>query len=88
MEEEVRGAVEERFGERLRFCGVRREGNRIVCLVVADQLGEREEYRLYRLGAELTRRFGVVVFFAPYTTDDFKRRSSLPFESSFGEVSL
>lgn len=87
-EEEIRAEVEKRFGERLRFWGARQEGQRIICLVVADDLSEREEYRLYRLAAELTRRLGVVVLFAPYSSNDFRRRRNLPFESSFGEVEL
>ena len=87
-EEKIRAEVEKRFGERLRFCGVRQEGNRLVCLVVADDLSEREEYRLYRLAAELTRCLGAVILFAPYSNSDFRRRRNLPFESSFGEVEL
>ncbi|RKY14623.1 MAG: hypothetical protein DRP82_03640 [Planctomycetota bacterium] len=87
-EEKIRAEVEKRFGERLRFCGVRQEGCRLICLVVVDDLSEREEYRLYRLAAELTRSVGLVVVFAPYSSSDFKRRRNLPFESSFGEVEL
>ena len=88
IEESVRKEVENRFGERLRFFGARQEGSRLVCLVVVEDLGEREEYRLYRLGADLTRRLNVVILFAPYSTNDFRRRRTLPFESSFGEVEL
>ncbi|RKY15012.1 MAG: hypothetical protein DRP63_07555 [Planctomycetota bacterium] len=87
-EEKICAEVEKRLGERLRFCGVRQEGRRLICLLVADDLSEREEYRLYRLAAELTRSVGMVVLFAPYSSGDFKRRRNLPFESSFGEVEL
>ena len=87
MDAEAAAALDEsaellvkRFGGRLRDVRAVREGGSLVVMVVVDDLAEREEHRLYNVAAGLSRRHGVTVFFAPYSTHDFARRRPLPFE--------
>ncbi|MCX7703609.1 MAG: hypothetical protein N2234_05865, partial [Planctomycetota bacterium] len=52
---------------------------KFLVVVVADDLSEREEYRLYRTAADFALKNRFLLFVFPYSSSDFRRRENLAF---------
>jgi|GEM_PF-3432712 hypothetical protein len=68
-----------RLGERVKRIVVAVREKKVFALIVAEELNEREEYKLYRATADFALKAKILLFVFPYSSFDFRRRESLAF---------
>lgn len=78
-----RDECQNRFGERLQKSLVVSSNDRILMLIVVDELTEREQYRLYRDAAGFALKNRRILLVFPYSSNDARRREDLAFIKRF-----